>query len=197
MLYISEYADKKAAEKRSLRLFCGRCRIFGPSGAIRTRGFQLPKLAPYRLGYTRKFVRRNSLRSVSAWRRKLHIRSFLLPLQIEPASLGFDLALLSCIIPRSPLWSSMWSPGGFAEYSGGGKTPAAPANKGLPEYRSVAAAPAAYMLPKHPRYQLRHTRIGGGGSPSAAKHYTGFPRRCKAPFLRRGGRTAIILAVSG
>ena len=27
----------------------------GPSGAIRTRGFQLPKLAPYRLGYTRKY----------------------------------------------------------------------------------------------------------------------------------------------
>ena len=132
---------------------------FGPSGAIRTRGFQLPKLAPYRLGYTRKYevlrlrcyyttlavvvkhvvmdrfsrepqgrgnprdpskirasqvlrrrrriacvhapkagalptglhpdiVRRNSLHYVSALRRKLHIRSFLLPPRIGPAKLG-------------------------------------------------------------------------------------------------------------
>ena len=28
--------------------------IFGPSGETRTRGLQLPKLAPYQLGNTRK-----------------------------------------------------------------------------------------------------------------------------------------------
>ena len=35
-------------------------------------------------------VRRNSLRFVSRWCGKLRIRSFLLPFQIKPASLGFD-----------------------------------------------------------------------------------------------------------
>ena len=45
----------KAAEKQSLRLFCGKNRHFGPSGETRTPGIQLPKLARYQLRYTRLF----------------------------------------------------------------------------------------------------------------------------------------------
>ena len=47
--FAAKEAKKRPPETIRLR------RVFGPSGAIRTRGFQLPKLAPYRLGYTRKY----------------------------------------------------------------------------------------------------------------------------------------------
>ena len=35
--------------------FLKKLAVFGPSGATRTRGFHIPNVAPYQLGYTRIF----------------------------------------------------------------------------------------------------------------------------------------------
>ena len=36
--------------------FLKKLAVFGPSGATRTRGFHIPNVAPYQLGYTRIFA---------------------------------------------------------------------------------------------------------------------------------------------
>ena len=46
---------RKAAERRSLRLFCGKNRHFGPSDWFRTSGLVVPNHALYHLSYTRIF----------------------------------------------------------------------------------------------------------------------------------------------
>ena len=45
--------NNKAAERRSLRLFCGKNRLFGPSDWFRTSGLVVPNHALYHLSYTR------------------------------------------------------------------------------------------------------------------------------------------------
>ena len=47
---------RKAAERRSLRLFCGKNRHFGPSDWFRTSGLVVPNHALYHLSYTRIFI---------------------------------------------------------------------------------------------------------------------------------------------
>ena len=106
----------KAAESRSLRLFCGLSRIFGPSGAIRTRGLLRPRQAPY------------------PW--------------ATPGNIVFFLAFLSAIIAGFPLWSSMWSLGGFSGNRSGGETSATPANKGLPGLLQLRCRPRRVHAPK-------------------------------------------------
>ena len=96
--------------------------LFGPSDWIRTSGLMLPKHPRYQLRYTRKSVRRNLRPSVSAWRRKLHIRSFFLS-RSNPLTPGFDLAVFGCIIPRPPLRSSMRASGGLTKKRGNAPGP--------------------------------------------------------------------------
>ena len=52
----------------------------------------------------------------------------------------------------------MWSLGEFAGKRKAGEMTETPVNKGLPGFRSFAAAPAAYTLPKLAPYQLGYTR---------------------------------------
>ena len=122
----------KAAEKQSLRLFCGKNRLFGPSDWFRTSGLVVPNHALYHLSYTRIF-------------------NFLI----------------------LPLWSKMWSSGGFRSFCGSHEVPKLQCLQGVAGFRILPDRRGCYTLPKQARYQLRYTRSSSEWACSAPPPNTG------------------------
>ncbi len=72
-----------------------------------------------------------------------------------------------------PLWSNMWSNGGFRSFCGSHEVPKRQCLQGVAGFRILPGCRGCYTLPKLAPYQLGYTRIcgfrGGGGGTARAR----------------------------